>query len=189
MNPTRTTPAAPAASCADDACCAPSLTPISLPAARAVAPAAGVARARFRVATMDCAVEESEIRRAVEGIAGVRSLSFNLGQRTLSLDAAPAAVEQALAAIRRSGFDPQPLAEVPAEPGLARHGARSLRTMTTTMRPTTSTSSAWGLRWGWRLRPRLSGSLRRTRESGKAWAWRWPPPRSGPPASTYTRRA
>ncbi len=74
---------------------------------------------RFKVATMDCAVEESEIRRALQGIADIRSLSFNLGQRTLALDASPPAIEQALAAIRKSGFDPQPLADMAAASGLA----------------------------------------------------------------------
>ena len=59
------------------------------------------AQARFRIATMDCAVEESQIRRAVEGIAGVRALTFNLRQRILALDAAPPVIEQALAAIRK----------------------------------------------------------------------------------------
>ena len=67
------------------------------------------ARARFRISTMDCASEESEIRRAVEGITGIRSTTFQLGERTISLDAEPAVVEQALAAIRKTGFDPQPL--------------------------------------------------------------------------------
>ena len=69
---------------------------------------------RFRVATMDCTNEESEIRRAVDGIAGVRALTFQLGQRTLALDAPLAAVELAVAAIREAGFDPQP---VDASPG------------------------------------------------------------------------
>ena len=68
---------------------------------------------------MDCAVEESEIRRAVEGIAGVRGLIFQPGARTLALDAPAAALEQALMAIRRSGFDPQPLADA----GPAAHAA------------------------------------------------------------------
>ena len=53
---------------------------------------------------------ESDIRRAVDGIAGIRSLSINLGQRSLALDGPAPAIELALAAIRKSGFDPQPLA-------------------------------------------------------------------------------
>ena len=66
-------------------------------------------RTHFVVPTMDCAVEESEIRRAVDGIAGVRSVAFQLASRTLALDASEEALEQAVAAIRKAGFDPQPL--------------------------------------------------------------------------------
>ena len=64
---------------------------------------------RFRVANMDCAVEESEIRRAVAGVAGIRAMNIQLGPRTLAIDAPVAAVEQAVAAIRKAGYDPQPL--------------------------------------------------------------------------------
>ena len=58
---------------------------------------------------MDCAVEEAEIRRALEPVAGISSLRFDLGQRVVSWVAAPAAAEVALVAMRRVGFDPQPL--------------------------------------------------------------------------------
>ena len=84
--------------------------------ARAAAPAAATAEPlagwqRFRIANMDCASEESEIRRAVDGIAGIRGMRFQLAQRTLTIDgAADGSVEAALAAIRKAGFDPQPLA-------------------------------------------------------------------------------
>ncbi|MDP1902606.1 MAG: heavy metal translocating P-type ATPase [Rubrivivax sp.] len=89
-----------------------------MPAAPAVSvPPPGAGWARFRVPTMDCAAEESEIRRAVEGIAGIRSMTFQLGQRSLALDAPGPAVELAVAAIRKAGFDPQPLAA--ANPGAA----------------------------------------------------------------------
>ncbi len=64
---------------------------------------------------MDCAAEESEIRRAVEGVAGVRAMTFQLGQRSLALDAPAPVVELAVAAIRKAGFDPLPLAA--AKPG------------------------------------------------------------------------
>ena len=116
VNPIPKTPPRPAASCVDDACCTPGSSPLALP----VRPLASPARARFHLPTMDCAVEESEIRRAVESIAGIRSLTFNLGQRTLALDAPAAAVEHALAAIREHGFDPQPVpAAAPGKPASA----------------------------------------------------------------------
>src|SRR5512139_1591591 len=51
---------------------------------------------RYRVPAMDCASEESDIRRAVEGIAGIRSLSFRLGERSLTIDATADVAEQAV---------------------------------------------------------------------------------------------
>ncbi len=59
---------------------------------------------------MDCAAEESEIRHALAGVAGVQSLNFQLSARTLAIHAPAAVLPQALGAIRRAGFDPQPLA-------------------------------------------------------------------------------
>jgi len=58
---------------------------------------------------MDCASEESEIRRALEPVAGIQSLSFQLGARTLAIRAPAAVVAEAVAALRKAGFDPQPL--------------------------------------------------------------------------------
>jgi Cd2+/Zn2+-exporting ATPase len=66
---------------------------------------------------MDCAVEESEIRQALEPIAGIRSLGFQLGARTLRIDAAPEAYPTALAAIRKAGFDPKPLSVAGSKEG------------------------------------------------------------------------
>src|SRR5215216_3447268 len=70
--------------------------------------AAGAAGRIFRIATMDCSAEESDIRRALEPIAGIRSLGFQLGARTLRIDASEEACATALDAIRKAGFDPQP---------------------------------------------------------------------------------
>ena len=61
----------------------------------------------YRIPTMDCSAEESEIRRAVEPIAGIRGLHFQLGQRTLRIDGADDALPKALAAIRKAGFVPE----------------------------------------------------------------------------------
>jgi Cd2+/Zn2+-exporting ATPase len=68
---------------------------------------------------MDCTVEESEIRRALEPIAGIRSLGFQLSARTLRIDAAPSAYPEVLDAIRQAGFDPQPLPAAGSAPGVA----------------------------------------------------------------------
>lgn len=58
---------------------------------------------------MDCSAEESEIRRALESVPGIRGLSFQLGARTLAIDADVDALAGALEAIRKAGFDPKPL--------------------------------------------------------------------------------
>ena len=54
---------------------------------------------------MDCASEESEIRRAVEGIPGVLGLRFQLGERSLRIDGEPQAALAAVDAIRKTGFE------------------------------------------------------------------------------------
>ncbi len=64
----------------------------------------------FKIATMDCSAEEAEIRRALEPLEGIRSLGFQLGARTLKIDATESAYPLALDAIRKAGFDPQPVA-------------------------------------------------------------------------------
>ncbi|MBV6273783.1 heavy metal translocating P-type ATPase [Alcaligenaceae bacterium CGII-47] len=56
---------------------------------------------------MDCSAEESEIRRALEPIPGIRSLSFRLSARMLLIHAPVDVLPSALAAIRKIGFDPQ----------------------------------------------------------------------------------
>ncbi|RYX92079.1 MAG: cadmium-translocating P-type ATPase [Comamonadaceae bacterium] len=70
---------------------------------------------------MDCSAEESEIRRALDNVPGVRSLGFQLGARQLRIDAEPNALEAALVAIRKAGFDPQPLAGAGDDAGHATH--------------------------------------------------------------------
>ena len=71
---------------------------------------------------MDCAVEEAEIRRALEPVAGIQSLRFQLQARTLGLRTSDAALPAALAAIRQAGFDPQPLMQEGAAGGHAEAG-------------------------------------------------------------------
>ena len=65
---------------------------------------------------MDCASEESEIRHALDGIAGIRALSFRLGERSLRIDAAADVAETAVAAIRRTGLEIQPWPEALSGP-------------------------------------------------------------------------
>ena len=75
---------------------------------------------------MDCAAEEAEIRAALAAVPGVRSLGFQLSARTLTIDADPAALDPALAAIRAAGFDPQPL-QGSATPDTAAGNRRELQ--------------------------------------------------------------
>ena len=65
---------------------------------------------RWRIPAMDCAAEESDIRRALDSVPGIRSLIFQLGARTLVIDATASALALALQAIDRAGYKVQPLA-------------------------------------------------------------------------------
>lgn len=71
---------------------------------------------------MDCAVEEGEIRQALEKVTGLRGLKFQLGARTLAIDAPEASVQLALEAIRRAGYRPVPLAESGMDESQPAHG-------------------------------------------------------------------
>ncbi|MDM0009619.1 heavy metal translocating P-type ATPase [Variovorax sp. J22G73] len=93
---------------AADACCGGASSHGSIP----LSPDAGdvpKGAQLFRIATMDCAVEESEIRRALEPVAGVKALRFRLGERTMAITTDEGALPEALAAIRKAGFKPEPL--------------------------------------------------------------------------------
>ena len=71
----------------------------------------------FRIATMDCSAEEAEIRRALDPVPGIRSLNFQLGARTLGIDAPLDVLPRALDAIRNAGFNPDPVNQDPARAG------------------------------------------------------------------------
>ena len=70
---------------------------------------ANAKEALFRISAMDCATEEGEIRHALSGVEGIRGLRFLLAERILAIDAEAAALNSALAAIRRLGFNPEPI--------------------------------------------------------------------------------
>ena len=92
-----------------DACCARTDGGEPNAPAEIVTAARGQKGQIFRIATMDCSAEESDIRRALEPIANIRSLGFQLGARTLRIDASDEALPLALEAIRKAGFDPKPV--------------------------------------------------------------------------------
>lgn len=91
-----------------DSCCSAGRSSPATPG-NVTASVSGQARL-FKIATMDCSAEEAEIRRALEPLEGIRSLGFQLGARTLKIDAQESAYPLALEAIRKAGFDPQPVA-------------------------------------------------------------------------------
>jgi Cd2+/Zn2+-exporting ATPase len=101
----------------DHCCSAPSAAATPPPDVRGV---------RWRIAAMDCAAEEAEIRAALAAVPGIRSLGFQLSARTLTIDADSAALAPALAAIRGAGFDPQPL-QGSATPDTAAGNRRELQ--------------------------------------------------------------
>lgn len=63
----------------------------------------------FRIPAMDCPNEENDIRKALTGIEGIRSLRFELASRTLTIDGERSAQEIALQAVRQLGFEAQPI--------------------------------------------------------------------------------
>ena len=76
----------------------------SIDSALSGAPPAPAGAMRFRIPAMDCAAEESDIRRALDAVPGIRSLNFQLVARTLTIDAPGQAIEQAVRAIGEAGY-------------------------------------------------------------------------------------
>ncbi|MEF9956185.1 MAG: cation-translocating P-type ATPase [Acinetobacter sp.] len=62
---------------------------------------------RFRIANMDCASEESEIRRALKNIKGIHNLQFHLRERELAISADSEVLPVVLSEIRKAGFKPE----------------------------------------------------------------------------------
>ena len=92
-------PAVDATDCGCSTACAVPI-PLSKQAAAPEAPDAVV----LSIPLMDCAAEESDIRHALDAVAGIRSLRFQLGQRTLTIDAPPEVIPAAIDAVNRSGY-------------------------------------------------------------------------------------
>lgn len=66
----------------------------------------------YRISTMDCLVEETEIRQALEPISGIHHLGFQLSARTLVINAPGEIQSLALDAIRKVGYNPKLLPAV-----------------------------------------------------------------------------
>ena len=67
----------------------------------------------LRIPAMDCAVEEGQIRRALEGMPDIARLRFDLPARVLAVDAPAGTMEAVVAAIERLGFKVETLAAPP----------------------------------------------------------------------------
>jgi len=61
---------------------------------------------RYAIASLDCPVEEMSIRHALEPIAGIEGLRFELAARTVTITAAAISLPAVVAAIRAAGFEP-----------------------------------------------------------------------------------
>lgn len=78
-------------------------------AARVAVPSSSGNSNVFRIPAMDCPNEENDIRKALAGIEGIRSLRFELASRTLTIDSGQSAQESALQAVRQLGFEVLPI--------------------------------------------------------------------------------
>lgn len=94
---------------ADAACCGSGCATVPVVPEPTASDASTIEPQRFRIANMDCASEESEIRRALDGMAGIRGLQFNLSDRELAIAADDPVLQRVLDAIRKAGFKPEPL--------------------------------------------------------------------------------
>lgn len=91
----------PTGTCAGDACCTRSPANSVVPAT--TQPAGAIV---FRIPSMDCAVEESEIRRALDKVAGIKGLNFQLGARTVAITAPEEVMPLVVKAIQAAGYEP-----------------------------------------------------------------------------------
>lgn len=63
----------------------------------------------YRIPSMDCAAEESQIRNALAEIKGITGLKFSLSTRTLTINCDETSLASAIAAIQKIGFKVEPL--------------------------------------------------------------------------------
>lgn len=81
--------------------------------------AAGASTLLLSIPAMDCPVEEGQIRRVLESIAGIRRLQFDLAGRALAIDADAAQWSSIRQAIVSAGFANDILAAPPAADAVA----------------------------------------------------------------------
>ena len=111
--------------CAETTCAETTCSSTNSEGAGAAGPSApGVL---LRIPSMDCAVEEGEIRHALREFSALRGLQFQLAARTVSVDAPSADMPQILAAIRRAGFAPEVVSSTAAAQPAPDYSAREMR--------------------------------------------------------------
>lgn len=74
----------------------------------------------LRIPQMDCASEEGQIRRALDGFADIKRLQFDLSGRTLAVDAPPESWDGVAAAIDAIGLKTEMLSTPPSAADTAR---------------------------------------------------------------------
>ncbi|WP_442786654.1 heavy metal translocating P-type ATPase [Hydrogenophaga sp. NFH-34] len=86
----------------------------------------GAAGLRLRIPAMDCAAEESQIRAALDSVAAVQGLRFDLAARTLLVDAPEAVWPEVVQKIEAKGFATEALAQPVSVADIARQQRREM---------------------------------------------------------------
>lgn len=102
-----------------DSCCG-SVCSAAAPVEQQATLPASVGALLLRVPSMDCPTEEGQIRAALESIATIRRLSFDLPGRALEVDAPSAAWPEIVGAINAAGFKTETLSAPVAPEDTAR---------------------------------------------------------------------
>ena len=68
------------------------------------------AMVQYHIPEMDCATEQEQITRALESVAGINKLAFNLSARVLGVDAQASTHPQILMILQGLGFKPKQIA-------------------------------------------------------------------------------
>ena len=84
-----------------DACCG-SAVGMAIPMSAAMV--------QYHIPEMDCATEQGQITRALESVAGINKLAFNLSARVLGVDAQASTHPQILTILQGLGFRPKQIA-------------------------------------------------------------------------------
>lgn len=104
MTSESTLPRAGGDSNSDGSCSTVCAAPISLSGSIRTRPISDAGAVVLRIPLMDCAAEESDIRHALDRVAGIRSIRFQLAERTLTIDSPADVIPLVLDAVQRAGY-------------------------------------------------------------------------------------